>query len=864
MNRDDFAQHTPLMRQYFAAKAEYPDTLVFFRMGDFYELFYDDARKAARLLDITLTQRGASAGAPIPMAGVPYHAVESYLGKLIRLGESVAICEQIGDPALAKGLVERKVVRVVTPGTVTDEALLEERRDNLLLAIAAGKERFGLAWVDLAGGRFLLSEVAGIESLASELARLAPAETLIGEDVTWPNIVTGLPGLRKRAPWHFDAETAQRQLCRFFGTRDLSGFGCENMPLAIAAAGCLLGYVEETQKSRLPHLSGLAIENAEDTVALDAPTRRNLELDTHPSGRTEHTLLGVLDRTITPMGSRTLRRWLHRPLRNRDVLRRRYQAIDALIAQRRFEALREVLRGIGDLERILARVALRSARPRDLSTLRDGLLATPALRSTVAECDSPLLHELLDRLGEHAGTAQHLAAALPEQPPALLRDGGAIRAGFDAELDELRALSTNADQFLIDLEQREKATTGIATLKVGYNSVHGYYIEISKAQSERAPAHYSRRQTLKGAERYITEELKLFEDKVLSARERSLMRERALYEALLDFLGARLAPLKYAANAVAELDVLAGLAERADALNWKSAELTDTSGIHIVRGRHPVVEQVRSEPFEPNDLHLDGTPAQGGRRMLIITGPNMGGKSTYMRQTALIVLLAYIGSYVPADAATIGPIDRIFTRIGAGDDLSRGQSTFMVEMSETANILHNATLSSLVLMDEVGRGTSTYDGLALAQACAVRLATHNRAFTLFATHYFELTELAAQYDGIANVHLDAIEYGEELVFMHAVKDGPANRSFGLQVGALAGLPKPVIAQARRILDALERKHSVDSNPSTTDASPPSPQLALFAPAQPSAAERALQDLDPDAMTPKEALEALYRLKSLGP
>ncbi|HEX3123366.1 MAG TPA: DNA mismatch repair protein MutS, partial [Rhodanobacteraceae bacterium] len=479
-------------------------------------------------------------------------------------------------------------------------------------------------------------------------------------------------------------------------------------------------------------------------------------------------------------------------------------------------------------------------------------------------CDSPLLRDLLDRLGGHVEIARHLAAALPEQPPALLRDGGAIRPGFDADLDELRALSTNADQFLVDLEQREKTTTGIATLKVGYNSVHGYYIEISKGQSERAPAHYSRRQTLKGAERYITEELKLFEDKVLSARERALMRERALYEALLDFLGERLAPLKRAADAVAELDVLAALAERADALNWKAAELSDTAGIHIVRGRHPVVEQVRSEPFEPNDLHLDGMPAQGGRRMLIITGPNMGGKSTYMRQTALIVLLAYIGSYVPADAASIGPVDRIFTRIGAGDDLSRGQSTFMVEMSETANILHNATSSSLVLMDEVGRGTSTYDGLALAQACAVRLATHNRAFTLFATHYFELTELAAQYDGIANVHLDAIEYGEELVFMHAVKDGPANRSFGLQVGALAGLPKPVIAQARRILDALERKHSADPRASMADASVSSPQLALFAAAQPTAAERALQDLDPDAMTPKEALEALYRLKSLIP
>ena len=850
---NDLAQHTPLMRQYFAAKAEYPDTLVFFRMGDFYELFYDDARKAARLLDITLTQRGASAGAPIPMAGVPYHAVEGYLGRLIKLGESVAICEQIGDPALAKGLVERKVVRVVTPGTVTDEALLEERRDNLLLAIAAGKFSFGLAWVDLAGGRFLLSEVGDAEALASELARLAPAETLIAEDVAWPAFVSELPGLRKRAPWHFDTETAARQLGTFFKTRDLSGFGCDGMPLAIAAAGALLGYVEKTQKSALPHLSSLAVENAGETIALDAATRRNLELDTHPSGRSEHTLLGVLDRTVTPMGARALRRWLHRPLRDHAVLRTRYQAIDSLVGQRRFENLREVLRGIGDLERILARVALRSARPRDLSTLRDGLLAAPRIRESIAACDSPLLRELIASLGEHADTAMHLSGAVLDQPPALLRDGGVIRSGFDAELDELRLLSTNADQFLVELEEREKSATGIATLKVGYNSVHGYYIEISKGQSDKAPTHYTRRQTLKGAERYITEELKTFEDKVLSARERSLMRERALYEGLLDYLVARLEPLKRAAAAMAEFDVLANLAERADALNWKAPNLSDAAGIHIVRGRHPVVEQVRKEPFEPNDLVFDDA-----RRMLIITGPNMGGKSTYMRQNALIILLAHVGSCVPADSATIGPIDRIFTRIGAGDDLSRGQSTFMVEMSETANILHNATASSLVLMDEVGRGTSTYDGLALAQACAVQLATHNRAFTLFATHYFELTDLAAQHSGIANVHLDAIEYGDDLVFMHAVKEGPANRSFGLHVAAIAGVPKPVIAQAKNYLQALENRHVVVEHAvAQPDASP---QLGLFA--QPSASEIALRMLDPDSMTPKEALEALYQLKKL--
>ncbi|HEY6544338.1 MAG TPA: DNA mismatch repair protein MutS, partial [Dokdonella sp.] len=534
------------MKQYFAAKAEYPDTLVFFRMGDFYELFHDDARKAARLLDITLTQRGASAGAPIPMAGVPYHAAEGYLAKLVRLGESVAICEQIGDPAAAKGLVERKVVRVVTPGTVTDAALLEERRDNLLLAIAAGRDGYGLAHVDLASGRFLLGEVGDAEALAAELARLVPAETLVAEDLAWPSFVKSLPGLRKRAPWHFDVATAQRELARFFGTRDLSGFGCDGHPLAVAAAGALLGYVEETQKSSLPHIAGMAFETADDSIAMDAATRRNLELDTHPSGNREFTLLGVLDRTITPMGARLLRRWLHRPLRDRGALTARQQAVDLLLQQRRHEPLREVLRGIGDLERILARVALRSARPRDLSTLRDGLQLAPRLREAIASGTSPgdgikdasprepaaasLLATLLERLGEHAGTAAHLASAIAEAPPALARDGGAIRAGYDPELDELRLLSTHADQFLVDLEERERAATGIPALKVGYNSVHGYYIEISKAQSGKAPTHYTRRQTLKGAERYITDELKQFEDKVLGARERALMRERALYE----------------------------------------------------------------------------------------------------------------------------------------------------------------------------------------------------------------------------------------------------------------------------------------------------------------------------------------------
>jgi DNA mismatch repair protein MutS len=850
---DDFSQHTPLMRQYFRAKAEFPDTLVLFRMGDFYELFYDDARKAARLLDVTLTQRGQSAGQPIPMAGVPYHAVEGYLAKLVRLGESAAICEQIGDPALAKGLVERRVVRVITPGTLTDEALLEERRDNLLVALTRAGDRFGLACVDVAGGRFTLSEIDGEAALLAELARLSPAETLLDENARWPEAVSAMTGTRRRPPWHYEHDSAERALCEFFATRDLRGFGCAELRLAVGAAGALLAYLKDTQRAALPHLTRLAVESSDDTIAMDAATRRNLELDSQSSGRSGATLFSVIDSTVTPMGGRLLRRWLHRPLRTHPVLQLRHQAIAALIESGRLAPLRELLRAIGDIERILSRIALRSARPRDLSTLRDALNLAPNLRQTLAEIDSPRLHELATRLGEHGDSAALLVRAILEQPAVLLRDGGVLREGFDAELDELRQLSTNADQFLIDLEARERAASGIPTLKVGYNRVHGYYIEITHAHSDKAPTHYTRRQTIKGAERYITEELKQFEDKVLSAKERALMREKALYEQILDALIARLEPLRDAAAAFSEIDVLASLAERAHALNWTMPTLDAAPGIDIVRGRHPVVEAVRSDPFEPNGLQLDPS-----RRMLVITGPNMGGKSTYMRQAALIVLLAHIGSFVPADAARIGPIDRIFTRIGAGDDLAAGQSTFMVEMSETANILHNASASSLVLMDEVGRGTSTYDGLALAFACAVHLASTNRAYTLFATHYFELTALAGEIDGVANVHLDAVEHGDALVFLHAVKDGPANRSFGLQVAALAGVPKPVIQAARARLLALEA-HPADPVAAAPRADTPQ-QFGLFDATPP--ALDALRALDPDSMSPRDALEALYRLKAL--
>ena len=839
-------QHTPLMRQFFAAKAEHPDVLLFFRMGDFYELFYDDARKAARLLDITLTQRGNSAGQPIPMAGVPHHAAEGYLARLVALGESVAICEQIGDPATSKGIVERKVVRIVTPGTVTDEALLDERRDTLLLAVSRGgmssKGRgYGLAWADLASGRLRANEVAGEDALEAELARLQPAETLVPDEDGWPACVLDSRGLRRRAPWLFDADSGRRQLLQFFAVHDLTAFGLEDRPLAIAAAAAVLGYVEETQKQRLPHLRSIALETSDDAIAMNAATRRHLELDSRVDGDVKATLLGVLDTTVSPMGGRLLRRWLHRPLRDRRVVGERHHAVQTLIDHRTDEDLREAFRSLGDMERILSRVALRSARPRDLSTLRDGLSLLPAVRDILAPLDSPRLAALHAELGEHDATARMLRAAIVTQPPLLARDGGVVAEGFDAELDELRQLSTNADQFLIDLEAREREATGIATLKVGYNRVHGYYIEISKGQSDRAPVHYTRRQTLTGAERYITEELKGFEDKVLSARERALAREKLLYDGVLDALNAVLEPLRRCALALSELDVLAGFAERAQALDWSRPALRDAPGIHIERGRHPVVEALRDAPFEPND---------------------MGGKSTFMRQNALIVLLACIGSFVPATKAEIGPIDRILTRIGAGDDLARGQSTFMVEMSETAYILHHASEHSLVLMDEIGRGTSTYDGLALADAVARQLASANRSYTLFATHYFELTALAEPGSGIANLHLDAVEHGDALVFMHAVRPGPANRSFGLQVAALAGLPKAALQQARTRLAELEaQSRDTPHVPLSAPALDQPQQFGLFAPS--SAALEALAGIDPDDLTPKQALEALYRLKSLG-
>ncbi len=844
--------HTPMMRQYLAIKAEYPDMLVFYRMGDFYEVFYDDAKRAAKLLNITLTSRGKSGGNAIPMAGVPYHAVEGYLAKLVRQGESVAICEQVGDPATSKGPVERKVTRIVTPGTLTDEALLAETRDNLVASVFAAGDAIGIAWLDLAGGRFQMTEVPDIEAVVGEIERLRPAELIVDEEQTIGDSFGKDIRVTRRPPWHFELDSATRLLCAQFGTRDLSGFGCDGFSHGIAAAGALMQYVTDTQKAALPHLQSIAIERREDAVIMDGPTRRNLELEESLSGHHEHTLASIMDRCQSPMGSRLLRRWIQRPLRETVVLQGRYQAIDTMLTSGSVSGLQARIDGIGDVERILSRVALRSARPRDLRQLSEAFSRLPELRRQIADLESPLLAELNAQIGEHHRQHALLTKAIIDNPPMLIRDGGVIADGYDDELDELRGIASNANQYLLDLEAHEKDRTGIASLKLGYNRVHGYYIEISKSQADKAPVEYVRRQTLKSAERYITPELKEFEDKVLGARERALAREKALYEDILDQLHAVLAELQQTAFAVAELDVLACFSERAESLRLSKPEIAATPCIEISGGRHLVVEQVIETPFVANDLALDQA-----RRLLVITGPNMGGKSTYMRQTALIAILAHIGSFVPADSLRIGPLDRIFTRIGASDDLAGGRSTFMVEMTETATILHNATEQSLVLMDEIGRGTSTFDGLSLAWAAAHFMGETTNAMTLFATHYFELTALAQELSACNNVHLDATEHDGQLVFLHAVKPGPANQSYGLHVAALAGVPKEVIRRARAYLKTLESMQA-------THGESPQGQLPLTIgePAVDDVLRSAVDDLEPDSMTPREALAALYELKKL--
>jgi DNA mismatch repair protein MutS len=900
-------KHTPMMQQYLRIKAEHADKLLFYRMGDFYELFHDDAVRVAKLLDITLTQRGASNGQPIKMAGVPYHAAEQYLARLVKMGESVAICEQIGDPAASKGPVERKVVRIVTPGTVTDSALLEEKRDNLLLALHQRNNEVGLAWLNLAAGTFTLAEVPA-KQLPAELERLQPSEILVAESAAAPQFKNAA---NKSLPdWHFNRDTAHRALCQQFGTRDLAGFGCDDFTVGLEAAGALLGYAKLTQGRSIAHVRSAQVYHADEYVRMDAATRRNLEITQTLRGEPAPTLLSLLDTCATNMGSRLLAHWLHHPLRDRGVLGARLDAVEQLGSLH--HTVHEHLKPSVDVERITARIALRSARPRDLSGLRDTLKTLPQLHGTLAKCDAALIQQLAAALNlsephrpvrpEPDGTTSHstrpskndgqvagyvegsarsagrpedtlqtgaplhastgsartgnelvelLQKTLKPEPSSVLREGGVIADGFDAELDELRGIQTNCGDFLLELEMRERARTGIDKLKVEYNRVHGFYIEVSFANADKVPDDYRRRQTLKNVERYITPELKAFEDKALSANDRALAREKFLYEQLLDQLTPFIPQLQRIAAAIAELDVLATFAERAATLNFCAPQFSDDAQISIRQGRHPVV-QAQVDTFTPNDCTLNDT-----RRTLLITGPNMGGKSTYMRQTAIIALLAHVGCFVPAQEAVLGEIDQIFTRIGASDDLASGRSTFMVEMTEAANILHNATDKSLVLVDEIGRGTSTFDGLALAYAIARHLLEMNRSYTLFATHYFELTRLAEEFKQLANVHLAAIEHQHSIVFLHSVNEGAASQSYGLQVAALAGVPNSVIRSAKKQLVRLEQNSAAQN---------PQGDLFTAAPETPEPEEHplvsALRDLQPDEMSPKEALEKIYQLKKL--
>lgn len=851
--------HTPMMQQYLRLKAENPDILLFYRMGDFYELFYDDAKKAAQLLDISLTARGKSAGQPIPMAGVPYHAVEGYLAKLVQLGESVAICEQVGDPATSKGPVERKVVRIVTPGTVSDEALLPEKQDNLIVAIYQKKNVFGVASLDLPSGLFQISEHNSLKGLLSEIQRMSIAELLYDEEFSDISPINIKSGLRRRPIWEFEFETSYQLLCNQFKTKDLRGFGVEKSSIAICAAGCLLNYVKETQRTELPHINRISLIQDSDAIILDAATRRNLELTENLSGGSDFTLSWVLDHCATPMGSRLLKRWIHQPIRNIEILTARQDTIETLIDSDIIEELHPLLRNIGDLERILARVALRTARPRDLTRLRTALEHLPVITQLLAQINSPLFEQKLEQLGNFEPLYQLLMEALVEVPPLLIRDGGVIAEGYHSELDEWRMLSAGATRYLEELELREREATGIDTLKIGFNAVHGYYIQISRGQANKAPIHYVRRQTLKNAERYIIPELKEYEDKVLKSKGAALALEKQLYDALFDAIMPKLQELQASAKALSELDVLNNLSQQALSLNYVKPHFSSETVIEIEAGRHPVVEQVMTDPFIANPLTL--TTHQ---HLLIITGPNMGGKSTYMRQTALITLMAYIGSFVPAKSALIGPIDRIFTRIGASDDLASGRSTFMVEMSELANILHQATDKSLVLIDEIGRGTSTYDGLSLAWASVEWLAKQQRAMTLFATHYFELTDLADLIAGVENIHLGAIEHQGKIAFMHSIEKGAASKSYGIAVAELAGVPKNVLQLAKSKLRQLEKSGQQINHPQN--------ELPLFSESseietknminQDNELTELLNQLEPDELTPKQALSYIYQIYEL--
>ncbi len=849
------AEHTPMMQQYLGIKAQYPDALLFYRMGDFYEMFYSDAEQAAPLLDITLTQRGKSAGEPIPMAGVPVHSADQYLAKLIKLGRSVAVCEQIGEPGKTKGPVERKVVRVLTPGTLTEEALLEERRDNTLAALTGDTRGVGLAYLELSTGRFGGQCLEpGEDPTLTALERLRPAEILVAEAQREWVPAAFRDRVRPLAGWFFETELGARLLRRQLQVRDLAAFGLDGEPRVLASIGALLQYAKDMQFEALPHVRDFVLERNNDHLLLDATTRRNLELEYNLSGGKQHTLIELLDRCASPMGGRLLRRWIHGPTRNRARIGKRLGAVAQLLDAGADHALHAHLRRIGDLERILARVALLTARPPDLVRLRDGLVQLPALIATLEPLDAPGLRAIRDQLGPYPDIEDLLRRSVDDEPAATIRDGGVIRDGYDGELDELRTLSHGVSAHLLELESDERERTGIPTLKVQYNRVHGFYIEVSKAQSEKVPDRYTRRQTLKNAERYVTPELKSFEEKILGARERALAREKLLYAELLQTLAGDTHRLQSLARALARLDVLANFAERARALRFTAPSLVDQAGVTIKAGRHPVVENQTETPFIANDTVVDAE-----HHMLIVTGPNMGGKSTYMRQTALVVLLAHTGCFVPAESAEIGPVDRIFTRIGASDDLAGGRSTFMVEMTEMAYILRNASPSSLVLVDEIGRGTSTFDGLALAWACARDLAERIRALTLFSTHYFEVTTLAGLQEGVRNVHLDAIEHGTEVIFLYEVKPGPANQSYGLQVARLAGVPTAVIEDARSKLAELEQQYQA----AVADAPHAGAQMEIFAADDPGLREVAAQlaALEPDDLSPRDALALMFEWKN---
>ncbi len=844
-----------MMQQFLRIKAEHPNILLFYRMGDFYELFYDDAERASRLLDITLTQRGKSNGAPIPMAGIPYHSVDQYLAKLVKQGESVAIAEQIGDPNESKGPVERKVVRVVTPGTLVDDNLLAEQRDNTLVAVVEDQGQYGIATLELSLGEFTALQIDSVDQLLGELRRIDPAELLVC-DGTLSNVskeqlgtVTTIP------PWYADLAVASDIIAAQFNVNSLTAFGCDDFPVAVRAAGALLQYARDLHFEQTPHITDFKVSQRSEYLIIDAASRQNLEIEVNLAGGSKHTLVSLMDRCANPMGSRLLRRWLHGPIRDHYELNRRQLAVEELITQLDQTALHGKLKACGDIERVLTRIALNMARPRDLIKLRNALITLPSIKTQLQDASTELLGEIEAHLLLFMSERELLEQAILDEPAAVMRDGGVIKPTFDAEFNELYRLSKHTGEFLLTLEAQERANTGMQNLRVKYNRVHGFYIEISRSQANLVPAHYIRRQTLKNAERYVTEELKEFEDKVLSARERALSKEKELYQRVLDELQANLPAMQQMARALARLDVLSTFAERARALQFCRPQLNQSAALNIVGGRHPVVEQNQTQPFIANDLHLDQTT-----KMTVITGPNMGGKSTYMRQNALIVLLAHTGSYVPAQSAEIGIVDRIFTRIGASDDLAGGRSTFMVEMTEMANILRNATAHSLVLVDEIGRGTSTFDGLSLAWACAIQLAKNLHSYSLFATHYFEITELAKELDGVVNRHLDAVEHGHDIVFMYKLKDGPANQSYGIQVAKLAGIPAEVLAVAKRKLKELEE---------FALRQPDSPQGSLFGAtpqSEPLMTQRAellleiLESTDADELSARDALELIYSLK----